>query len=247
MLLIAGCASQPAKNETNLPPPPTPPVNNTPPPACEDYCLTQPHAQCVGNWTISGFYPHCICTFECAVTNTTNQTAPPPPPPPPPVQNVTFNVTTKTIGELLADGSSRAEAIFNRIAEPAQWQTETYQWARSNFSNVPDYIPLKQNDIMTSGTRFNGKYIDSLRGFMLKIYSADDLSAPGKIYATAVIISDTSLLDNATGDIDIEFDTLPRVGKVFEGCRVIHTEEYRSANGNPIKIYDFNCKIETER
>jgi len=32
---------------------------------CAEYCLTQPHVQCVGTWSISGTYPDCICNYTC--------------------------------------------------------------------------------------------------------------------------------------------------------------------------------------
>jgi len=33
---------------------------------CEQYCVTQPHIQCVGIWNITGTYPQCSCNFSCS-------------------------------------------------------------------------------------------------------------------------------------------------------------------------------------
>lgn len=32
---------------------------------CEQFCQSQPHMQCLGNWSISGTFPDCNCSFEC--------------------------------------------------------------------------------------------------------------------------------------------------------------------------------------
>jgi len=42
---------------------------------CEEYCVDQPHIQCVGEWNISGVYPDCNCEWVCSdvvVVNDTN-------------------------------------------------------------------------------------------------------------------------------------------------------------------------------
>jgi len=55
-LFLFGCTSQPTK--------PSEVVNQTTT-TCEEYCITQPHTQCVGAWSISGTYPNCNCSFVC--------------------------------------------------------------------------------------------------------------------------------------------------------------------------------------
>ena len=40
---------------------------------CEEYCPTQPHIQCVGQWNISGVYPDCLCSFECDISDVVDQ------------------------------------------------------------------------------------------------------------------------------------------------------------------------------
>lgn len=87
LLLVAGCTSAP---------PEKPPANNTTM-SCSQYCLTQPHPQCVGEWKISGTYPSCVCSFECASQNTTPPAQPPAQPPvAPPVQPLPANITNTT-------------------------------------------------------------------------------------------------------------------------------------------------------
>ncbi len=39
--------------------------------SCDDYCLDQPHIECVGEWRISGTYPDCVCGWECEVVEPT--------------------------------------------------------------------------------------------------------------------------------------------------------------------------------
>lgn len=53
LLLAFGCTEQ------------APPKEPDPVMTCDEYCKQQPHAQCVGNWNISGEYPVCICQFVC--------------------------------------------------------------------------------------------------------------------------------------------------------------------------------------
>jgi heme/copper-type cytochrome/quinol oxidase subunit 2 len=82
LLFLSGCTS------------PQPPTNNTTL-SCNEYCISQPHIQCVGEWKISGTYPNCVCNFECKTEPPQNNTPPPPPPPannttqPPPANNTT--------------------------------------------------------------------------------------------------------------------------------------------------------------
>ena len=51
LIVLAGCAQQ--KTEE-------------PKISCDEYCESQPHIQCVGNWNISGTYPDCKCQFICS-------------------------------------------------------------------------------------------------------------------------------------------------------------------------------------
>jgi hypothetical protein len=89
-LLLAGCAQpQAVENRTNVtePPPPPPPKNETPqpnvtnitppppPPTCQEFCITQPHEDCPGEWNVSGTYPGCSCVWNCyPQQNATNET-----------------------------------------------------------------------------------------------------------------------------------------------------------------------------
>lgn len=36
---------------------------------CIDYCMQQPHAECIGQWQASGTYPDCTCNFICTEEN----------------------------------------------------------------------------------------------------------------------------------------------------------------------------------
>lgn len=52
-ILIFGCISSPQD------------VPSDKPADCNEYCEKQVHAQCVGNWNISGTYPSCECSWIC--------------------------------------------------------------------------------------------------------------------------------------------------------------------------------------
>jgi len=66
---LFGCASQQSQgNETQTGTNKTNTTSNTTSPTdmtCEEYCSTQPHIMCVGEWNISGEYPNCNCQFTC--------------------------------------------------------------------------------------------------------------------------------------------------------------------------------------
>ncbi|MFH1073092.1 MAG: hypothetical protein V1743_06710 [Nanoarchaeota archaeon] len=50
-------------------------VDKTTQASCAEFCPTQPHTACVGQWKISGDYPNCGCTYECtAAESTTGET-----------------------------------------------------------------------------------------------------------------------------------------------------------------------------
>jgi hypothetical protein len=246
-LFMAGCTA-PAGPEGEKPvPPPQPPASETPPPTCTEYCQTQPHIQCVGKWVVSGTYPNCVCGFECE--NETGNGKPETNMTPPPPANVTppspqTNVTNKSLGQLLADGLDRAESRFYKVAEAAEWKVETFQWAMMSPGDLPDAVPLKENDLRASSVRFPDMYIDSLRGFAVRVYSAPDLYPPSKYYATGIFIDDATAIDALeSGKIDIKFDFHPERTQILEDCSVVLSENFITPSGTPVKIYDFSCKI----
>ena len=245
MIFVAGCIQQP----TSTPPLP---VNKTPP-TCNEYCITLPHVQCVGDWKVSGAYPNCVCTFECVTeeTNTTTVTEPPPanvtspanvtPPKSPAIQ---LETTNRTIGELLEDGLKRADSSFYKEYPSGNFNIDTFQWTLSSLNESPDSIPVKANDFRVVEIRFPDKYIDSLRGFAFKMYEVVGAIAPKKIFGVAIFLSNSTPLDSyLQGEFTMKYGPHPQGTQIMEGCKILSTQEFLTPNNSSIKLYDFSCKV----
>ncbi len=167
------------------------------------------------------------------------QAPPPPPPPPPPV----IQQTNESIGQLLDDGLSRGGLRFKALNSSLDYDIASYRWQMSNSStDAPDAIPLKANDIRASEVRFPDHYIDSLRGFAFTSYEPKQLAGPMKLYGVAVFLANSTQLDDSPY-FNATYDPSPMLSQTLEGCMVIQANQTVSPDGNPIRIYDFSCKL----
>lgn len=165
-----------------------------------------------------------------------NTTAPSPPTLPPP------QIINETIGGLLYDGFARADSSYYSMAQNGVLTTDTFTWAPTPLNQTPQSMPLKANDLRVSVIRFNGRYIDSLRGFGLKTYTIENASSAPKLLGTMVFISNNTTLDSLQ-NFDTDVDVYPGGAKVIEGCNINSSMDFVSSDGTDIKVYDFSCKI----
>ncbi len=176
-----------------------------------------------------------------ANSTASNETPAPPPPPEPAAPAMWQN--NESIGQLLDDGLARGDARFKALNSTLVYDIASYRWQLSNSSgDPPDAIPLKANDIRVSVIRFPDHYFDSLRGFAFTTYEPKQLAGPMKLYGVAVFLANSTPLD-ASPSFNATYDPHPELSQTLEGCTVLEANQTITPAGNPIRIYDFSCKL----
>ena len=159
--------------------------------------------------------------------------------------NVTVNVTNETTSQLVDQGIARAMARFALDPEHTLYSTVSFPWAIQG-NVTPDSIPIKQNDLRASEMLFDGKYLDSLRGFGLVVSTpSPEIAAPQIIGATAVFLANSTAIDSfsQSGNVfTIKYEPYPSGSQYIEKCKVVGDMDLVSMNGSAYKIYDFDCK-----
>lgn len=165
--------------------------------------------------------------------------------PEPPVQGETGNPTivNGTIGSILESSLAEADSRFYSSVESGQYEIRTYTWTMGKQNSTPDSIPLALNDLRALDVRFNGRYVDSLRGFAYRVYSDSMNSRPPIIYGTAIFISSSNPLEGLESAIDVHFDPHPEGAQILESCKVLSDSEYETPSGTAIKVYDLQCRV----
>ena len=136
LILLAGCTT----TETPEPQP-------QPTMTCEEYCPTQPHVQCVGQWSISGNYPDCNCEFVC---------------------------DQEEVSELLDDGLLKSRVQFFSEND-GSFETTEYKWLRSNAPDAgPGDISF--DNVAITDVKFDGDTISSIRGAGLIVFDEGSMS-----------------------------------------------------------------------
>jgi len=230
-LLIAGCA-------TTNPPPVSPPPSTTPPVSnmtCEEYCPTQPHMQCVGQWNISGAYPDCMCGFECEIDQQPeNQTE---------QQNQTTNVSqtddspsshlvNKTVSELLDEGMARIPGEFYANHSGA-FQETRYTWVKRTTAGGQDGITIGSN----VNVEFDGEAIGSLEASGFYVFT--DVEEDSEAYGLAIFRDSTTPLDDY-GAADVFGIDYLSLNKELRSC-LITSRDYNSDEGDLLITYSFRC------
>jgi len=159
--------------------------------------------------------------------------------------NVTVNITNETASQLIGDGIARAMARFALDPKHTLYVSVSYPWSiQGNIT--PDSIPIKQNDLRASAILFNGRYIDSLRGFGLVVNTpSPEIVAPMVIEATAIFLGNSTSLDafSASGNtFTMKYEPYPSGSQYLEKCEIVADMDLLSMNGSAYKIYDFDCK-----
>ncbi|MFN7990891.1 MAG: hypothetical protein U0R44_01905 [Candidatus Micrarchaeia archaeon] len=235
MLLIAGCAGPAAQAPKPGPAPvPAPAVNSTSPPvpACSEYCLSQPRPECSGEWKISGTYPNCVCTYECArnqTNQTVNATVPPAQPEPP------ATPTNKTPSEILSDGLEKARSAFYRTHD-GKYTENTYTWEREPATGggiAFDQAPY-------TDVEFDKQSISSLWAIGFVVFTKDDSSSA---QGTAVFKAKRTILDNYTGSDAFGIYFYPKpIDKKLGDCWVGTKDYSLNGAGDWILTYQFSCE-----
>ncbi|MEW6722580.1 MAG: hypothetical protein AB1324_04930 [Candidatus Micrarchaeota archaeon] len=238
MVFLAGCSSAPPVNNT-----PAPPANNTVPQqpmTCEEYCVTQPHVQCVGTWKISGTYPNCVCTFECAAENTTGNGEQEPPAAnttPPEPEEPLASPTDKTVKELLDDGLDKVTDAFYR-ENSGQFDERKYTWLRrplmpdGSISN--DMAPIQD-------VEFDDEPISTIQafGYMVFEYAPDETK---DAYAVAIFKAKSTPLDSYTGGDTFEIDYFPsQTDSRLRGCWSYSRDYHLDKNSEWLATYYIRC------
>ncbi|MFN7990892.1 MAG: hypothetical protein U0R44_01910 [Candidatus Micrarchaeia archaeon] len=170
-----------------------------------------------------------------------------PPPEPQAQPEPARNMTNSSVGELLAAASGRLDTAYYKEPRPpsGELKTESFRWSLSRLNETPESIPLKENDIRVSYIRFDGRYIDGLRGFEIKTYETVRAVAPVRVFASAVFITPATPIDDHLDDsaLSIRYDPHPEGSQILENCSVIGVYPLQTASGADLRIYDFSCKI----
>lgn len=237
LMLVFGCtgapAEQPPAQQPPVQPPPQPPV--TPPPSeddgsmtCEEWCPTQPHIQCVGQWDISGTYPDCVCGFVCDVEEVEEDE---------PMEEELEPIgawNNDSIQVMLEDGLAKVRTQYMHTAS-GQFTTASYTWKRIHRDSIPGAI--QAIEAPASDMKFDGTVIDSVQGSAFSIFAAGTTDIYGLVIFDAMVTP----LDGYTGsdafDIDY-FSTL--IDKDLRDCWVTEKIIERNANG-PVTTYYFEC------
>ncbi len=238
-LLVSGCISSPqAQNQTPPPAqnntPPQPPPNTTPAMSCNDYCITLPHVQCVGSWKISGTYPSCVCTYECAQSppNATNGTVAPPQPPEP-----LATPTNKSVSDMLSDAMASLRTNFYK-SHSGTFNEKSYTWQRQPApSGGITFDMAPASDVL-----FDGKGIDSIRASGFYVFTnADDDSQTS--VGVSVFQAKATLLDNYTGSDVFKVGYFPpSIGYNLTGCYVTTKDYEIDPQSNWYLTYVYSCE-----
>ncbi len=237
IMLAFGCISSPSQPAQPAPPAnvsPPPPANNTPAMSCNDYCVTLPHTQCEGSWKISGTYPNCVCTFECA-QNATNQTAPPPPPPPEPQPIGT--PTNKSVSQMLTDAMAALRTSFYRDAS-GTFNEKSYTWERVQTQSGGG-IPIGPNP--STDVLFNGQKIDSIQasGFYVFTNQADSSQTA---LGVSIFQAKSTPLDSFTESDNFSVSYFPQmIDKNLSSCSITTKDYEYDAQNNWYIIYKYSC------
>jgi len=242
--LLFGCIQSPQTN-------PAPPVsaNNSPSQpsiTCDDYCPSQPHAQCVGKWAISGSYPQCSCSFECTIspplndTSGTNQTGTVGNGQTGPNEtdqgvNISYDGPITSVSTLLDQEMSKIRNDFYS-SHDGSFQEKSYIWQKTG-SGTPGEIGLASP---ATDVKFGGNSIDAIEasGFYVFTDTSDDSY---DCRGTAIFRGVSTPLD-AYGSLDsFSIDYFPSIiDKKLRECSIENRDYSKDASGWLI-TYSFRC------
>lgn len=244
VFLLSGCIQSPQNG--NTPPENTNSIPSQPSITCGDYCPSQPHAQCVGKWVISGSYPQCTCSFECTISPPANDTSPD-------NQtdtgengqagqnltdegvNITYDGPITTVPALLDGEMSKIRNEFYS-SHDGTFQEKSYVW-RKTGSGSSDEIGLVSP---ATDVRFGGNVIDAVEasGFYVFTDTSDDSS---ECRGSAIFRGVSTPLDAYTSTDSFSVDYFPSIiDKKLRDCTIENRDYSKDASGWLI-TYSFRC------
>ena len=258
MLLLFGCLAAP-QEQTNNPQPSvpntTPPAGNTnqsnPPPSCSEYCMSQPHVQCVGAWNISGAYPDCVCGFACetnasnpqtnntqggnnntqtANSSQTNNASEPASPPP----GYTTIPTDRSVSQMIDDELARIKDDFYSTHD-GSFTENSYRWER--------IVPLGDSlsTAPASDVKFGDQAINSIEASAFIVFQ-NNADNSRDTYGVAIFRARQTPLDNYSPNDMFDIYYFPQmINKHLRDCWT-DTRDYNiDEKGDWLITYRFQC------
>jgi len=248
LLALMGClattpySSQPASPQQPAPQSQQPPANITEnqTPTCGEYCLSQPHIECVGEWNISGTYPLCNCAFVCSIEtppeNKTNETPPAEPPKPPATPPPIIQIN-KTANQLLEEGMAKLKGDYY-AGSTGLVREKSYTWARVPANSTSDGIPLGVSAPATD-LDFSGETIPGIMASGFIVFEHEDGT---EVYGLAIAKGSTTVLDGYSEGRNFYVSYAPYpIKKEIWGCHISSKEHYTNAQGEAMAEYFFRC------
>jgi cytochrome c oxidase subunit 2 len=159
LVFLAGCSSPPPANNKTI--------------SCNEYCVSQPHVQCVGEWKISGTYPNCVCNFECRSEPPPNNSKPntnitPPSTIPPPANNTTQHPSSPP---------DQSNITPQSPLPPPPSSIRTIEITARKWDFSPGTISVKKGETVKLMITSE----DVTHGFSLPEFGIDETLKPGEI------------------------------------------------------------------
>jgi len=246
LMLFAGCVTEaPAEEAEQTAPPEEPTVPPEEGPkgtaTCEEYCLTLPHIQCVGEWEISGTYPDCECEFVCEGEEA--ETEPPEEETEEPEEEMEEEpyapTNTQSLDEMMDDILERLRTDFYRH-NSGSYEMNTYTWKGVMKDTYPGDITVDKN--IAAEVEFDGTVIDSLQasGF---ISFRNTNTGITKAYGFAIFEEKSPILDtyySANTTFSAEYYSSV-IDKGIGECEVYDKVLEKNTDAEYISTFVFKC------
>ncbi len=238
-VLLFGCTTTEVSDEPTAPvvePPEEPDVPAEPveEPAdsttCEEYCPTQPHIECVGQWDISGEYPDCDCTYVCDVVEDEDDELE--------VDDL-VQPSDKTVGTMLSEGLDKVRLDFYRENDGSFEETR-YTWKRAATADpMPGEVGFDLAPL--TDVKFDGKTIDSLQGVGFAVFNGTSKNT--KALGVVVVLDKMSMLDDYTGSDAFDVEYFPSVEhRYFKDCWVYSKDFSKNMDSEWVSTYFVQCE-----
>lgn len=239
ILLLFGCTtSAPQENTTpSAPTQPEPPAVNDSPDSngtvsmsCDEYCKSQPHIECVGQWNISGTYPDCVCDFVCDTSelNVTEDEASD-------ELAAEFPKSNKTLNQMLDEALAQVRNDFFKTYD-GHYEQVTYKWKRAQALDAqPDDIIFDAAPL--TDVKFDDKTIASIQaaGFIVFDDGVEPVSR-----GVAIFMNDTPVLPFSGENFDIEYFHSTE-HRYMNDCGVTSEELSRNMDGEWVTSSYISC------
>jgi hypothetical protein len=201
-------------------------------PSCDEYCRTLPHAECVGNWNISGTYPGCVCGFDCTVQgpedggNAGEPLATP---------------TNMTVSQLM-DAALKAQADEFYHVNSGTFSEKRYTWLREGTGGF-----LGGGASPASDVKFDGAEVAGIRAAGFTVFE-NKAGGRDRAWGVAVFNESRTALDNYTGSDTFGVTFFPSmIDKELVDCWIYSKDYNVDAQGGWLLSYLFKCEQAVDR